>query len=111
MREIHGYHAHIYYDPETRAAAERLRAQLESAFPDALYGRWHDRPVGPHPSAMFQMAFAPALFAQIAPFLMLNHGPLTIFLHPETGDDLADHAEHAAWIGRQRDLRLDQFKR
>ncbi len=108
---IHGYHAHIYYEPETRAQALRLRAQMEQLFPTCLYGRWHDKPVGPHPSAMFQVAFATPLFATLVPWLMLHHGTLTIFLHPETGDDLIDHAEHALWIGRQQVLNLEQFKR
>ena len=26
--QIRGYHAHIYYDPETRAIAERLREAI-----------------------------------------------------------------------------------
>ncbi|MBX9741019.1 MAG: DOPA 4,5-dioxygenase family protein [Beijerinckiaceae bacterium] len=108
---IHGYHAHVYFEPETRGEAERLRARMEAEFPDGLYGRWHDRPVGPHPSAMFQVAFDKPLFATLVPWLALNHGLLTVFLHPETGDDLADHAEHAIWIGRQQTLKLEQFMR
>lgn len=107
---IRDYHAHIYYEPDTRSSAEALRTQLEALFPQCRYGRWHDRPVGPHPSAMFQVAFDTDSFATLVPWLMLNHGPLTIFLHPETGDELTDHAERAIWIGRQQALKLDQFK-
>jgi aromatic ring-cleaving dioxygenase len=107
---IRDYHAHIYYEPDTRSVAEALRAQMEVLFPHCRYGRWHDRPVGPHPSAMFQVAFDTNLFATLVPWLMLNHGPLTVFLHPETGDELTDHAERAIWIGRQQALKLDQFK-
>jgi aromatic ring-cleaving dioxygenase len=29
---IRGYHAHIYYDPETRPAAERLRQAIGNRF-------------------------------------------------------------------------------
>ncbi|MDB5650923.1 MAG: 4,5-dioxygenase [Hyphomicrobiales bacterium] len=109
IEAILGYHAHIYYQLDTRSVAEELRTRMEELFPAGRYGRWHDKPVGPHPSAMFQVAFDTDLFATMVPWLMLNHGPLTIFVHPETGDDLTDHAEHAVWIGRQQVLKLDQF--
>ena len=108
---IEGYHAHVYYEPETRAEAAQLRARMEERFPACLYGRWHDKPVGPHPSAMFQVAFDADLFATIVPWLILNHGALTIFLHPETGDDLGDHEKRAVWIGASQTLKLDQFCR
>jgi DOPA 4,5-dioxygenase len=107
---VSGYHAHIYYEPETRPEGERLRLEMERLFPGGRYGRWHDRPVGPHPSAMFQVAFGADLFASVVPWLMLNHGSLTIFLHPETGDDLVDHERHAMWIGASQTLKLDQFR-
>jgi len=108
--EIQGYHAHVYYEPATRSEAEQLRAQMERLFPECRYGRWHDKPVGPHPSAMFQVAFEAARFARIVPWLILNHGALTIFLHPETGDDLADHEKRAVWIGASQPLKLDRFR-
>src|SRR5690349_5693003 len=68
---IAGYHAHVYYDAATRGAAERLREALGAGF-DVRLGRWHDQPVGPHPSSMYQVAFDVAEFARIVPFLMLN---------------------------------------
>ena len=54
---ISEYHAHIYYDPRTtRDRAERLRARVAAAFPQAKLGRWHDELVGPHTQSMFQIA-------------------------------------------------------
>ena len=53
---IEGFHAHIYYNPETRPAAERLREAIGAGFAVQL-GRWHDQPVGPHPVSMYQVAF------------------------------------------------------
>jgi aromatic ring-cleaving dioxygenase len=107
---IRGYHAHVYYDAGSRDAAARLREALERGFNVEL-GRWRDAPVGPHPEPMYQVKFAPAEFARIVPWLMLNRGGLTILVHPETGDDYSDHAFHALWLGAKLDLRLDVLRR
>ena len=108
---IRHYHAHVYYDPATtREQAALLRERVATAFPEAILGRWHDVPVGPHPQAMFQIAFAPALLASLLPWLMLNRDGLTILLHPETGDAYADHGEHAIWFGALLPLRLDVLR-
>lgn len=109
ISDIHDYHAHIYYEPNTRGDAEKLRAQMEALFPKAVYGRWHDRPVGPHPSAMFQVAFATDLFPTLVPWLILHHAPLTVFLHPQTGYPRDDHSKRAVWMGRQQTIKLDQL--
>jgi len=106
---ITGYHAHVYYDAGSKAAAAELRDAIEARF-DVRLGRWHDRPVGPHPRWSYQIAFAPPLFAEIVPWLALNRGGLTIFLHPETGDAIPDHRDHALWLGDKAELNLDALK-
>jgi aromatic ring-cleaving dioxygenase len=104
------YHAHIYYDPAaTRDRAERLRENVRQAFPQATLGRWHDAMVGPHPRSMFQILFPREMLASFLPWLMLNRDGLTILLHPETGNDLADHTKHAVWFGAVLPLRLEVF--
>lgn len=103
---ITGWHAHVYYDDATREAAARLREGIAQAFPDAVLGRWHDVPVGPHPQAMYQVAFAPALFPTLAPFIALNREGLTVLVHPETGRQKADHRDHALWLGEVLPLDL-----
>ena len=40
-----GYHAHIYYDAETRPIAERLREAIGNRFGVEL-GRWREEPSG-----------------------------------------------------------------
>jgi aromatic ring-cleaving dioxygenase len=106
---IEGYHAHIYYDPATRPLAQALRAAIGERFAAKL-GRWHDEPVGPHPAAMYQVAFPVAEFPRLVPWLMLNRGTLDILVHPLTGDDYADHAHHALWLGTPRPLRLEVLR-
>jgi aromatic ring-cleaving dioxygenase len=34
---------------------------------------------------------------------------LVVFLHPLTGDELADHRDHAIWMGALRPLKLSVF--
>lgn len=96
---IQGWHAHVYFDGATRDRAAALRDGLAAAFPAAVLGRWHERPVGPHPGAMYQVAFGTELFAALVPFLALHRWGLTVLVHPETGRPRADHMEHALWLG------------
>jgi aromatic ring-cleaving dioxygenase len=56
--EIKNFHAHVYYDTDTRSAAACVREQLGALF-DVQLGRWRDEPVGPHPKPMYQVAFLP----------------------------------------------------
>lgn len=95
---ISGYHAHVYFDAATEPAAAALRDALDRRY-DVVLGRWHRKPVGPHSAWMYQVAFAPDQFPVVVPFLALNHGSLSVLIHPESGDALADHFDHALWLG------------
>ena len=106
---IAGYHAHVYYDADRKADAAAVRDALEAAYPVRM-GRWHDRPVGPHPCWSYQIAFAPEQFAQVVPWLALNRRGLIVLIHPETGDHLADHTDHAIWLGDRQELYLDALR-
>jgi DOPA 4,5-dioxygenase len=110
-RLIAEYHAHVYYDPTTtRGDAERLRQHVAAEFPQAKLGRWHDKLVGPHTQAMYQIAFPSGMLSSFVPWLMLNRDGLTILLHPETGNDYLDHTAHAAWFGAVLPLRVEVFQ-
>ncbi len=55
------------------------------------------------------MSFSTQLFAEFVPWLRVNHGDLAILIHPRTGDDLADHTDHALWLGEKLELDLSQL--
>lgn len=102
---ISGYHAHVYYDPESREVAERVREGLGARF-DVQLGRWHDKPVGPHPKSMYQVVFSPGQFSKVVPWLMLNRAGLDILVHPETDDSVADHLHRCLWLGKKLKLNI-----
>jgi aromatic ring-cleaving dioxygenase len=100
---IHSWHAHVYFD-----AAWAFRQVVDERFGAVIeLGRFHERLVGPHPAWSYQIAFDAARFDDIVPWLVLNHGALDIFLHPNTNDELRDHRDCAAWIGKSYALNLD----
>jgi aromatic ring-cleaving dioxygenase len=106
--QIHDFHAHIYYDPDEVDRAKQLAAAVQAHFPVAV-GHFHLSPVGPHPRASVQLTVPRDAFGDVAQFLALNRGTLTIFAHAETGDDLADHTQHVIWFGPSEALDLSIF--
>jgi len=105
--KVTGYHAHVYYDPDTKDTAGRVRQGLE-AF-NVKLGSWHDVPVGPHPKAMYQVAFASDEFQAVVPWLMLHRENLDVLVHPSTGEHVGDHRDRSLWMGTKLALRLDSF--
>ena len=109
--EITGWHAHVYYTESSKPNAEALREAMEARFPAATMGRWHDKPVGPHPMWSYQVAFEPALFGEIVPWLSLHHGDLTVLVHPLTGHLVREHTTNAMWMGTPQTLDVDMLRR
>lgn len=105
---ISEYHAHIYFEEQTLQQAIELCQTISEKF-NLVMGRVHQRPVGPHCSWSCLVKFPVDLFAELIPWLMLNRNELTIFVHPETGNDLKDHTRHAMWLGPSKLLNLNQF--
>jgi aromatic ring-cleaving dioxygenase len=99
--EIISWHAHVYFDgPDQRHQAAVLREAIAQRFP-VQQGRWHDRLVGPHSRPMYQVAFEPAVFAGLVPWLALNRGDLDVLVHPNTLRPRVDHLHHAMWLGQR----------
>ena len=62
------YHAHVYFCADTVAKARQLREDAAAQLPASI-GRFHEKPVGPHPHWSFQMAFDSAMFDQVIAWL------------------------------------------
>lgn len=97
-KEIRDFHAHVYFDA-VEADEARLFARTVALRFGLPMGHVHTRPVGPHPRGSCQLTVPCERFAEVAPWLALNRGKFTVFLHPSTGDDLADHLFYAMWLG------------
>jgi aromatic ring-cleaving dioxygenase len=105
-----GYHAHIYYDPTTRAVAERVCAAVGGKF-DVEIEEFRDTPRGPHPISNALVIFKPEEFERVVPYLMLNRDGLDVLVHPLTLDAVADHSSYAIWLGNPVELKLHTLPR
>jgi aromatic ring-cleaving dioxygenase len=106
MTEINGYHAHVYYNSDTRKIAEDLRNTIIGNFA-VEPGAFSDEPRGPHPISQFNIIFQTEEFPKIVPWLMLNHEGLDVLIHPLTESSYDDHSKYALWIGTPVPMRLD----
>lgn len=96
-----GFDIHIYYqhtNPSEMDFATKLHERIRREFPELRIYRLFDGPVGPHPVAMFEVnLFTPEQFGAFIPWLVINRGPLSALVHPNTGDDVRDHTQRATW--------------
>lgn len=109
MTEIRDFHAHIYFNPDELDAAQVLAREAQTLFGVAV-GRFHQRPVGPHPRGSCQLTVGAEQFGTFAKWLVFNRRGLTIFAHAETGNDLADHTAHVIWFGPSEALDISIFE-
>jgi aromatic ring-cleaving dioxygenase len=106
MNENKGYHAHVYYNAETKPAAAKLRDTLVGKF-NVEAGAFSDEPRGPHPISQFAVIFETPEFQNIVPWLMLNREGLDVLVHPLTESSYDDHSKNALWLGTPVPMRLD----
>lgn len=105
---ISDWHAHVYYDAATLDQASALCGLADQVLP-VKQGRIHQKPVGPHPMWSCQLSFEPEDFSAVVVWLNAHRAGLTVFVHPNTGDVLADHRDHAIWLGDSVGLNLEMF--
>jgi DOPA 4,5-dioxygenase len=105
LPEHDAYHAHVYFDESTLDQARRLTEEAGRQF-DVKLGRLHEKPVGPHPNWSRQISFDAGNYRDLIAWLDERRDGLTILVHGVTGDDIADHTDHAWWLGEPAVLDL-----
>ncbi|RAR13539.1 hypothetical protein DDE83_003139 [Stemphylium lycopersici] len=50
-------------------------------------------------------------FGAFVPWLVINRGPLSALIHPNTDDEEKDHTQRATWMGQPLPLNLKMFKK
>lgn len=108
MAEVTDFHAHVYYDAATLEQARGLCEAARDRFGLAM-GRLHERLVGPHPRWSCQLTVPAERIGPVITWLALHRHGLTLFIHPNSGDALADHRDYAIWMGELLPLRLEMF--
>ena len=61
---ISGYHAHLYYSLDQLELAQRIAQKASDQF-NIQVGRFHEKPIGPHPVPSCQLAFSNDQFEKI----------------------------------------------
>lgn len=60
---------------------------------------------------MFEVnLFTPEQFGAFIPWLVINRGPLSALIHPNTDDEVRDHTQRATWMGQPVPLMLRRLR-
>lgn len=102
------FHFHLYFSADTRESAMAIRAGLagEKSFAFEL-PPVRETPIGPHRWPLWSVWTDRANFTAAAEWMMRNHGPHSVLVHPNTDDGLKDHTDYAMWLGKPQPLNLD----
>ncbi|KAG7093703.1 hypothetical protein E1B28_007358 [Marasmius oreades] len=106
-----GFDFHVYFmhtqEDELKYARE-LHERIRREFPELRIYRLWEKPIGPHPTGMFEVnTFNPHQTGTLFSWLTIHRGPCSVLVHPNTGNALQDHTELMAWIGPPWPLRTD----
>ncbi|KAF7554881.1 hypothetical protein G7Z17_g2607 [Cylindrodendrum hubeiense] len=120
--DLGAFDIHIYYlrsNAEQTKYAKELWERVRREFPELGVKSFWDKPIGPHPVAMFEVnLFTPAQFGAFVSWLSIWRGPLSALIHPNVvpkeGETLhevgkIDHSERAIWMGEKFPLDLSLF--
>ncbi|CAF0820352.1 unnamed protein product [Didymodactylos carnosus] len=121
----YSYHIHVYflqYNKNLTAEAITLREQFIKQFnvidcndqcetwcPSICHWDLNMQPIGPHPIGSWGIYLPLEDFTSAVSWISINHGNLTILVHPNSGYPKIDHLTNAFWIKTQLPLDGDQL--
>ena len=103
------YHAHVYFEEQTLQFAKDLCHNAGKLF-NLDVGKFHQKPIGPHPKWSCQLKFTSTDFEQFIPWLNSQREELIVLVHGVTGNNLQDHTDYAYWLGNEVPLNLAIFQ-
>ena len=101
------YHVHVYFDDATEAEADTVYQAAADRPEVSKLGRFHPKPIGPHPCRQFQMLVNEADLESLVSWVDENRRGLDVLIHPEIENDYVAHTTEARWLGHARTLKLD----
>ncbi|CAG7726797.1 unnamed protein product [Allacma fusca] len=112
--EIHGYHFHTYFFQtddaninEAKSFREAIQAQINAGpMKNCRLNRFNEGPVGPHPIGSYETCCNKTSISEAMSWFMLNHGNLTILLHPLTRWEMVDHTDRVMFFGDSHKIKL-----
>jgi len=117
-RRVWLFHSHAYFETGDPARVEEARAFMDHVgqeFRDNGHVEVHrfvPLPVGPHPRGSFEVLFTREVFAEYVNWLAFHRPPsISILVHPLTASQVADHTDHALWLGPVLPIRMDVLLR
>ena len=105
------FHAHIYFNAESRGQAEALQKKAQHEISSWTLGisKLIDRPVGPHPVPMFEIDFYENYLGDMVSWLYNSRGDLNILIHQDKIPEIPEHTINAIWIGIPQKLDLSKL--
>ena len=99
------YHAHVYFDENSRNTIEKVQSGLREHFGERIrVSTLRERPIGPHPLPMFEVVFREAERVSVTAWLEEHRFGHTVLMHPVMDNDLIAHTNHAQWLGEELPL-------
>ncbi|CAF1157595.1 unnamed protein product [Adineta ricciae] len=121
----YSYHIHVYFlqknENQTNEATslrnrfiERFNVDscnddCETWCPKICHWDLNMAPIGPHPIGSWGIYLPLEQFIDAVSFISINHGNLTVLLHPNSGRPKIDHLLNAFWIKSILPLDGDQL--
>lgn len=112
LKPVDSYDFHIYYKNDQVKEGITLKNKILSEFKDEINNDliilkvlWGPL-IGPHHFDFFEVDIKDVnAFIKFFTWIQLNHGNLSVLVHPNSGDMLKDHTLFAAWIGEKQPLK------